>query len=209
MLGQGVEYHTEYWDKPSQLALMATLPAVFERAPLFKPHMPRSNRPWSIMMTNMGSYGWVSDVQGYRYQKHHPVTGDPWPALPDILLQAWDDLTAYPKPPECCLINYYQGPKAKMGLHQDRDEEDLSAPVVSFSIGDSAVFRVGGAQRRGATRSIKLHSGDALVLGGESRLNFHGIDRLLVGSSDILTQALPEVFPEGGRLNFTLRRVSA
>jgi len=209
MLGQGVEYHTEYWDKPTQLAFVRALAPVFQQAPFFKPHMPRSNRPWSIVMTNMGSYGWVSDVQGYRYQQHHPETGAPWPALPDILRQAWADFTAYPKSPECCLVNHYQGPKAKMGLHQDRDEEDLSAPVVSFSIGDSAVFRVGGAERRGPTRSIKLHSGDALVLGGAARLNFHGIDRLLVGSSDILTQALPEVFPNGGRLNFTLRRVSA
>ena len=209
MLGSGTEYHTEYWGREAQRQLLSDLEPVLQAAPLFKPRMPRTNQPWSIMMTNMGELGWVSDVNGYRYQSEHPVTGRSWPSMPRMLFEAWTDLTGYPHPPQCCLINHYQGEKAKMGLHQDRDEEDFAAPVLSFSIGDSAVFRMGGARRKGPTKSIRLHSGDAFVLGGPARLHFHGIDRLLVGSSSILAECLPKHFPQGGRLNLTLRRVTA
>lgn len=208
MLGPGTEYHTEYWGRAEQRRLLSELAPVFQAAPLFKPRMPRTNQPWSILMTNMGELGWVSDVNGYRYQPDHPVSGQPWPQIPDMLVEAWAALTGYPHPPQCCLINHYQGDKAKMGLHQDRDEEDFNAPVLSFSIGDSAVFRMGGVQRKGSTKSIRLHSGDAFIIGGASRLNFHGIDRLLVGSSSLLADCLPEHFPQGGRLNLTLRRVT-
>lgn len=200
----GADYHAGYWSPEQQQAVLTALRPVLQAAPFFKPRMPRTNQPWSIMMSNAGETGWVSDVDGYRYQPTHPETGTSWPPIPDLLLQAWRDLTDYPAPPECCLINYYQGEKAKMGLHQDRDETDLTAPVLSFSLGDSAVFRVGGQTRRGATRSVKLHSGDAIILGGTARLSYHGIDRILPGSSQML---VPD-FPEGGRLNLTLRRVS-
>ena len=127
MLGPGTEYHTEYWGRGDQEKLLSQLGPVFEAAPMFRPRMPRTNQPWSIMMTNMGSLGWVSDSNGYRYQPKHPVSGLAWPDMPQILLDAWDDLTQYPHPPQCCLVNHYQGAKAKMGLHQDRDEEDLEA----------------------------------------------------------------------------------
>ncbi len=207
MLGQGIEYHTEYWNRAAQRALLEALQPILKIAPLFSPRMPRTAQPWSIMMTNMGSLGWVSDINGYRYQRFHPETGLAWPAMIPMLNEAWDKLTGYPHLPECCLVNYYVGAKAKMGLHRDRDEEDFNAPVVSFSIGDSAIFRAGGQTRQGTTKSIKLRSGDALIMGGASRLNFHGIDRLLVGSSSLLADELPDYFPQGGRLNLTLRRV--
>ena len=154
----------------------------------------------SVRMTNCGPLGWYSDAaHGYRYQPTHPVTGKPWPPIPAMLLQAWDELAGYPLPPEACLINYY-GADARMGLHQDRDEQDFAAPVVSLSLGDTGVFRIGGARRSDATQSFRLASGDAVVLADDARLAFHGVDRILPGTSTLL--------PEGGRVNLTLRRVS-
>jgi alkylated DNA repair protein (DNA oxidative demethylase) len=183
-----------------QAELLGALRAVMEEAPLFTPTMPRSGKEMSVRMTNCGPLGWVTDKErGYRYQATHPVTGKPWPAMPEALLKLWREVARYPAPPEACLVNYYVG-DAKMGLHQDKDEEDFTAPVVSVSLGDSAIFRVGGLNRKDPTRALELKSGDVVVLGGEDRLAFHGIDRILPGTSDLL--------PEGGRLNLTLRRVT-
>ena len=153
----------------------------------------------SVRMTNCGPLGWFTDAAGYRYQPTHPETGRPWPPIPDILMRAWSDLAGYPHPPEACLINYY-GPEARMGLHQDRDEQDFDAPVVSLSLGDTGLFRVGGLKRSDPTRSFRLASGDAVALAGDMRLAYHGIDRILPGTSTLL--------PEGGRINLTLRRVT-
>jgi alkylated DNA repair protein (DNA oxidative demethylase) len=161
--------------------------------------MPKSGRPMSVGMSNCGPLGWVSDERGYRYERGHPQTRQVWPAIPDILLRLWSDVAQYRHPPEACLINYY-GPNAKMGLHQDRDEVDFSAPVVSVSLGDSCLFRVGGLKRGDPTRSLRLNSGDVLVLGGEARLAFHGVDRIYAGTSTLLS--------EGGRINLTMRRVT-
>jgi alkylated DNA repair protein (DNA oxidative demethylase) len=160
--------------------------------------MPRTGKPFSVRMTNCGPLGWVSDIEGYRYQPIHPETGKPWPAIPDQVLRAWEELSDYPHPPDACLINFYE-PTARMGLHQDKDEEEFAAPVVSLSLGDTALFRYGGLERRDPTKSIRLRSGDAIVFGGPARLIYHGIDRLSAGSSDLL--------PQGGRLNLTLRKV--
>jgi alkylated DNA repair protein (DNA oxidative demethylase) len=150
-------------------------------------------------MTNSGPLGWITDERGYRYQAHHPETGLPWPPIPPLALEAWRDLARCPAPPQCCLINFY-GPTARLGLHQDRDEDDFSAPVVSLSLGDSCLFRVGGLNRRDRSRTLTLASGDAIVLGGAARLAYHGVDRIIPGSCDLL--------PEGGRINLTLRRVT-
>ncbi|HJY19209.1 MAG TPA: alpha-ketoglutarate-dependent dioxygenase AlkB, partial [Xanthobacteraceae bacterium] len=136
---------------------------------------------------------------GYRYAPAHPETGRSWPPLPDALLRLWDSVADYPHPPEACLINFY-GPAAKMGLHQDRDEADFAAPVVSLSLGDSCLFRIGGLKRGAPTRSFRLNSGDVVVLGGEARLAFHGVDRIYPGTSRLLA--------EGGRINLTMRRVT-
>jgi alkylated DNA repair protein (DNA oxidative demethylase) len=161
--------------------------------------MPKTGKPMSVRMTNCGPLGWVTDEAGYRYQAEHPETGRPWPSMPQLVLEAWQALAAYPHPPESCLINYYDA-AAKMGLHQDRDERDFAAPVVSLSLGDTCLFRIGGGKRGHPTHTIRLASGDALVLGGDARLAFHGVDRILPGSSILL--------PEGGRINLTLRRVT-
>ncbi|HEY2135648.1 MAG TPA: alpha-ketoglutarate-dependent dioxygenase AlkB [Xanthobacteraceae bacterium] len=188
-----------YLDRSTQEALVAALADIIAKAPLFTPRMPKSGQPFSVRMTNCGPLGWVSDETGYRYQPDHPATGVPWPPMPDIVRAAWEDLAGYPHPPEACLINVY-GPAARMGLHQDRDENDFAAPVVSLSLGQTCVFRVGGAARRDPTRSFRLASGDALVLGGEARLAFHGVDRIIRDTSTLL--------PDGSRINLTLRRVN-
>jgi alkylated DNA repair protein (DNA oxidative demethylase) len=188
-----------YLDREAQERLLAAVREVIAQAPLYSPRMPRSGQPMSVRMTNCGPLGWMTDAQGYRYQGSHPVTGASWPPIPNILMEAWTELSGYPRPPQACLVNFY-GAGARMGLHQDRDEEDFDAPVVSLSLGDTCLFRIGGTTRQGPTRSFRLASGDAVVLGGEARLAFHGVDRVIPGTSRLLG--------ESGRINLTLRRVT-
>ena len=195
----GLRIYPAYLDRQRQVDLLAALRRVFAEAPLFTPHMPKSGRPFSVRMSNCGTLGWFSDAGGYRYERGHPETGRPWPPIPDAVMAVWNDLADYPHPPEACLINYYEA-TARMGLHQDRDEQDFSAPVVSISLGDACLFRIGGAKRNAPTRSFRLGSGDVLVLGGGARLAFHGVDRIYPGTSTLLG--------EGGRINLTLRRVT-
>jgi DNA oxidative demethylase len=189
-----------YFDENAQQALLAILRDAVAQAPLFTPEMPKTGKPFSVRMTNLGELGWVSDrTGGYRYQPTHPTTGKPWAPMPDMLLKLWQAIANYPHPPEACLVNYYSA-DAKMGLHQDRDEQDFEAPVISISLGDQALFRWGGTTRGGKTQSVKLSSGDVLVMGGEARLCFHGIDRVYGGTSTLLK--------DGGRINLTMRRVT-
>ena len=195
----GLRYLPGHLDKTAQRELVKTLRAAAAVAPLFTPIMPRTGRPFSVRMTNLGPLGWVSDRSGYRYQSTHPETGRPWPPIPDMVLDIWRKLSGYPHDPEACLVNHYRE-GAKMGLHQDADEQDFSAPVISISLGDTAVFRIGGTERGGKTESFKLSSGDVLVMGGAARLCYHGIDRVLSGTSTLLK--------DGGRINLTLRRVT-
>ncbi len=182
-----------------QKAVLAALREVIAEAPLFAPTMPRTARPFSVRMTNCGPLGWVSDSGGYRYQPTHPQTGRPWPPMPAEIAAIWTELLPGAPAPEACLVNYY-GEQAKMGPHQDRDERALDVPVLSISLGDEARFRIGGTTRNAATRAFPLRSGDAFTFGGASRLAFHGIDRVLPGTSALLA--------EGGRFNLTLRRVN-
>lgn len=204
----GLIHYPGYLDAAAQDALADELAGVMREAPPFTPTMPRTGKPFSVRMTNCGPLGWVSDRTGYRYQATHPETGRPWPAMPAAATRAWAELAGCPAAPEACLVNLY-APGTRMGLHQDRDEEEFAAPVLSLSLGATALFRYGGLQRSDPTRSVRLSSGDALVIGGPSRLVFHGVDRIL--PSDLLA---PEPLPlgavaTGGRLNLTLRRVSA
>lgn len=198
-LAPGLIYHPGFLDREKQEALLAAVREAVRAAPLFTPRMPRTGKPFSVRMTNCGTLGWVSDASGYRYQATHPETGEPWPQIPQIALDAWDRIGEYAHAPEACLVNFY-APDARMGMHQDRDEQDFDAPVVSLSLGDTGLFRYGGTTRGGGTRSIRLASGDAIVIGGASRLIYHGVDRIVSGSSTLL--------PNGGRINLTLRRVS-
>jgi alkylated DNA repair protein (DNA oxidative demethylase) len=195
-----VQYYPQRLDWAAQTALLGAIRQIIAEAPLFTPAMPRSGNPMSVRITNAGPLGWVTDKErGYRYQATHPVTGGAWPPIPPMLLDLWDEVAGYPYPPEACLINYYAG-AAKMGLHQDKDEEDFSAPVLSVSLGDTGIFRVGGTSRKDPTQKFELASGDVFVLNGEDRLAYHGIDRILPGTSDLLA--------ERGRFNLTMRRVT-
>jgi len=195
----GLRYLPARFGRAAQEQLVAELRAAVAEAPFYQPVMPRTGRPFTVRMSNLGTLGWVSDRAGYRYQPLHPETGRPWPAMPEMVLEVWRKVADYPHEPEACLVNYYaQG--AKMGLHRDEDEEDFAAPVVSISLGDTAVFRIGGPERGGRTETLKLSSGDVLVMGGPARLCYHGIDRVMMGTSTLLK--------EGGRINLTLRRVT-
>ena len=195
----GFRHLTGYFDASEQRALLAELRAVIQAAPLFVPRMPRSGKAFSVRMSNCGALGWVSDKDGgYRYQATHPETGRPWPAMPQRLLDLWDEVAEFSRHPEACLINYYSD-GARMGSHRDADEADFTAPVVSVSLGDDAIFHVGGTARADAKQRVVLKSGDVVVLGGPARLAYHGIDRTLPGTSSLLA--------EGGRFNLTLRRV--
>jgi alkylated DNA repair protein (DNA oxidative demethylase) len=195
----GVTYSPGYLDRSAQEALRDAIRAILEKSPLYRARMPRTGKPFSVRMSNCGPLGWVSDEAGYRYQSNHPETGRPWPPIPQSLLAAWAELAPGAPPPEACLINWYDE-NARMGLHQDRDEQALCAPVVSLSLGDPALFRIGGLTRTAPTRSLRLESGDALAFGGPARLIFHDVDRIVSRGSTLLS--------EGGRINLTLRRVT-
>lgn len=199
-LPNGVRYMPGRLDRAAQEHLVELVRAVVAQAPLYVPEMPGTGKPMSVRMTNCGSLGWVTDkTRGYRYQDTHPVTEKPWPPIPQELLTLWEEVADYPRPPQACLVNFYSD-DARMGLHQDKDETDLAAPVLSISLGNTCLFRVGGAQRKDPTRSFRLQSGDVVVLGGEGRLCFHGVDRIYPSTSTLLKH--------GGRINLTLRRVT-
>ena len=192
---RGVNLFEGFLDRAAQETLVDAVRSVVAAAPLFHPETARG-RKMSVRMTSAGRLGWVSDRRGYRYEPRHPVTGDRWPAIPEAALAVWRAVSGDPVDPDCCLVNFY-GEGAKMGLHQDRDEADFSHPVVSISLGDEALFRIGNVERGGRTESLWLRSGDVLVMGGEARLLHHGIDRVKPGTSTLLK--------DGGRLNLTLR----
>ncbi|MRG54703.1 alpha-ketoglutarate-dependent dioxygenase AlkB [Phyllobacterium sp. SYP-B3895] len=201
LLAPGIRYYPDYFDQAAQAALVEDIRAVVAQAPLYVPAMPKTGKEMSVRMTNCGALGWVTDKEGgYRYQPVHPITGEPWPPIPERLQQLWHHISEFPMPPEACLVNFYSD-TAKMGQHQDRDEQNLNAPVVSVSLGDACQFRFGGTKRTDKTQSLRLSSGDVIVLGGEGRLAYHGVDRIYPGTSMLLKGT--------GRINLTLRRVTA
>lgn len=183
-------------DPSAQRALVDVVWAAAEHAP-FSNYAAAYGKPMSVAMTALGPLGWTSDARGYRYVDRHPDTGRSWPDIPPVLLDLWKALGDPETPPDSCLVNLYRD-RARMGLHQDRDEADPRFPVLSISLGDTAVFRIGGVNRKEPTRSLKLSSGDVCRLSGPARLAFHGVDRILPGSSSLV--------PGGGRINLTLRR---
>jgi len=203
---QGFKHLPLYFTPAQQQDLIDRIKAGIEQAPFFQPTMPRTGAPLSVVMSNFGPLGWVTDKdKGYRYEPAHPKTGKPWPVLPQALTDLWNDVGGYSAPPEACLINWYRqesdtGKGAKMGLHVDQDELDVRAPVISVSLGDPAMFRLGGPKRGGKTHGIKLFSGDVVVLGGAARQCYHGVSKVYYGESALV--------PRGGRINLTMRRVN-
>ncbi|MFP7672144.1 alpha-ketoglutarate-dependent dioxygenase AlkB family protein [Marivita sp. S0852] len=197
VLIRGFEIYPDYLPKEVQSDLVDALRSCLMTAPLIRPVTPRG-KPMSVRMSAAGAYGWISDRKGYRYEARHP-SGVAWPAIPKILLDVWTELVPEARRPECCLINWYAD-SAKMGMHQDSDEADLSQPVLSVSLGDDALFRMGNTTRGGKTESVWLKSGDVVVMRGSARQAFHGIDRIKPNNSALLA--------DGGRINLTLRVVT-
>jgi alkylated DNA repair protein (DNA oxidative demethylase) len=183
--------------RAEQEALVAKVLAAAGDAPFYRNSV--RGAPMSVQNTNLGVLGWVADAEGYRYVSAHPQTGRPWPPIPASLLSLWARFADPDRPPDACLVNLYRD-GARLGLHQDRDEAEFTAPVLSVSLGDTALFRLGGTRRNDPTRSLRLTSGDVCILAGEARLAFHGVDRIIPGSSTLV--------PGGGRLNLTLRRAA-
>ncbi|HEY2179697.1 MAG TPA: alpha-ketoglutarate-dependent dioxygenase AlkB [Caulobacteraceae bacterium] len=192
----GFRLYPAYFDAAAQSRLATAVLEAARGAPFYRPVTP-TGKAMSVEMTNLGPLGWVTDAAGYRYEARHPLTGEAWPPIPGALLAMWVDLAPEAPPPDACLVNLYR-PGARMGLHQDRDEADFAHPVMSVSLGDTALFRIGGTERRAPARSLRLDSGDVCILAGPARLAFHGIDRIVPDSS--------RVVPDGGRINLTLRR---
>ena len=196
MRHNGFELHSGVLDTQMQAALVAEVLKAVEAAPFYEPRTPWG-KPMSARQTSLGPLGWITDANGYRYEPHHPLTGEPWPKMPESLAALWRRYADPDHPPDSCLVNLYRG-DAKMGMHQDSDEAFLDAPVLGISLGDTAVFRLGGTARKDPTLTVKLHSGDINVLAGASRRAYHGVDRILPGSSQLV--------PGGGRINLTMRR---
>ena len=193
----GVAVWKGWLDRPAQEALVAAIRGVAEAAP-FRRYTTPWGKPMSVRMTAAGRLGWVIERGRYRYSPVQPETGAPWPPIPEAALAIWRALSGWPDDPDSLLVNWY-GEGAKMGMHRDANEGAYDAPVISVSLGDPAVFRVGGLERKGPTRSLTLESGDVAVMGGPARLAYHGVDRIRFGASSLL--------PDGGRINLTFRVV--
>ena len=183
-------------DAVAQAGLVDAVLTAARTAPFHRQVTP-GGRAMSVEMTGLGPLSWVTDAAGYRYEENHPLTGQAWPPLPEALQALWAEVADAATPADACLVNLYRE-GARMSLHQDRDEADFGFPVLSVSLGDTAIFRIGGLKRGDPTRSVRLASGDVCLLAGEYRLAFHGVDRILPGSSRLI--------PGGGRINLTLRR---
>lgn len=187
----------------AQKEIRSAARAVVSQAPLFRPTMPGSGQPFSYLMTNCGDLGWVADRDGYRYQSNHPVTNKLFPAMPQVIKEL---ATALAKEignndfcPESCLLNFYRKGQ-KLGLHQDNTEKNLSAPIISISLGDTGIFILGGKQKSDETKQYIVQSGDCIVMSGESRSYFHSFKGIIPNTSSLLKN--------GGRLNLTIRQVN-
>lgn len=193
----GFDIYKGYLTPDDQAAIVEDVRGIVRAAPLIQPITPRGQK-MSVRMTAAGTFGWLTDKRGYRYAKEHP-DGRVWPPIPESILRLWRDLSGVERMPECCLVNFY-GEGARMGLHQDKDEASDAWPVLSVSLGDDGLFRMGAPTRGGKTQSVWLQSGDIVRMGGVARRAFHGVDRIRFGSSSLLEN--------GGRLNLTLRVVT-
>jgi DNA oxidative demethylase len=180
--------------------LMAELRKIVAQAP-FRRMVTPGGHQMSVAMTNCGNAGWVTDPSGYRYIADDPETGQPWPAMPPLLRdlagEAAERAGFARFAPDVCLINRYV-PGARMSLHQDKDELDFGAPIVSVSLGLPAVFLFGGLKRSDKPRRFRLEHGDVAVWGGPSRLFFHGVAPLADGEHSLMGRQ---------RLNLTFRKI--
>ena len=185
--------------RPVESELLAALREIESQAPFRRMFTPGGHQ-MSVAMTNCGCYGWVTDIGGYRYDGIDPDSGKTWPSMPPVFFElagsAAREAGFAGFAPEACLINRYE-PGAKMSLHQDRDEKDFSAPIVSVSLGLPAIFLFGGPKRSDKTQRYRLTHGDVVVWGGPSRLFFHGVAPLADGAHATLGRQ---------RINLTFRK---
>lgn len=188
-------------------AILQNLANVINQAPL-RHMMTPMGFSMSAAMTNCGALGWVSDRKGYRYDALDPNTSQSWPLMPDSFIglakQAASATGFNDFVPDACLINRYKV-GASMGLHQDKNEVDFNQPIVSVSLGLSAVFLFGGAKRAEKTFKVALQHGDVLVWGGKARLNFHGILPIKASSPSNLN-AQQDYYLNQHRVNLTFRK---
>ena len=192
---KGIDYFPRFLNKEVLDDILQDIEGAVKLAPFLTPTMPKTGKSFSVKITNMGDFGWVSDKKdGYRYQKYHPVNNRKWPKISNNIIEIWQKLTGLEVKPDCCLINYYDL-NAKMGLHIDNDEKNFSYPVLSISIGASALFRFAGLKRSDPSKSIKLHNGDVIILSGPARLIYHGIDKIYKDTN------------MDYRINLTLRKI--
>ena len=189
-------------DIQTQIELINECRKIIADAPLFQKTMPTGAK-FKYLCTSAGAYGWLSDRKGYRYEKLHPLTKHHFPPMPDIIrtlsIETVEQL-GHSINPQSALINWYTE-KSTLGLHQDKTEESL-APVVSFSLGDSCLFTIGDLKRTGKKKNITLQSGDVLVMGGEHRLVFHGVQKIIPNTAPLELE-----MKQGGRVNITVRQV--
>lgn len=186
-----------------QIEIVEATRKIVRESPLFVPTMPFRGTPFGYCMTNCGDLGWVSDRTGYRYQPEHPTTQKRFPTIPARIRElavtlavevGWTDFN-----PETCLINFYKKGET-LGLHQDQSEQNLTAPIISISLGDTGIFLLGGERRTDATKKYILQSGDCLVMSSKSRNYFHGFSGIIPNTSNLLRY--------GGRINLTIRQVN-
>lgn len=185
--------------READAALLQAIAEVTRQSP-FRHLVTPGGRAMSVAMSNCGALGWVSDRSGYRYDALDPLSGQPWPAMPAILRKLAVHAAAQAGfahfAPDACLVNRYE-PGARLSLHQDRDEQDFSAPIVSVSLGLPAVFLFGTPSRKDRPQRHRLQHGDVVVWGGPSRLTFHGVAPLADGEHALLGRR---------RINLTFRR---
>ena len=196
---RGFRHYPGWLSPKEQAGLLEDLRALVARAPLFSPMTPYG-KPMRVRMTSAGRFGWYSDRRGYRYSAIDPVSGQSWPAMPAVFAQLAGEAAAAAGfegfAPDACLINQYL-PGSRLSLHQDRDERDLDAPIVSVSLGMPATFLFGGLAGADKTARVLLQHGDVVVWGGVDRLRHHGVLPL---------KDQPHLLLGGRRINLTFRK---
>lgn len=201
-LPEGITVLPNFLSQRDQIKFVETTRQIVSEAPLTAPKMWNGSK-FKVKVTSCGSYGWFADERGYKYLTKHPLTQKPFPKMPkvfyDFAKKCAEEVLLVNYKPQTCLINYYQNETGRLGLHVDDTEEDLTSPIVTLSLGDSCVFVVGGLERKDKIQKIVLHSGDVVIMHRQGRMLYHGVEKLLPGTSKLLRT--------GGRLSLTFRKV--
>ena len=187
-----------------QKSMAEEISQIVSKSPFFVPRMPRWNKPLGMNITNAGEWGWNADKSGYSYIKKNPKNKKEWPEIPRIFLDAWKNFSGSLDIPNNMLINLYEKNNAKLGLHQDKDENDLSIPIVSISLGNSAIFNYG--KKKNSLKKVLLTSGSIVVFTPETRLFYHSISKVYKEDSQLFRYFNFPNIPRNSRINITLRK---